>query len=319
MRDAALVPERRAMPPVQVVATGLEWPEGPVARQDGSVLITECARGVVSHVGPDGVAALFAQCGGGPAGLAVGPDGAIYVCNGGGTWFRDLDGLLQPWGASADYVAGRIERIDPTTGAVRVLYSACDGRPLSSPNDIVFDQDGGFWFTDLGKTRGRTRDFGAVYYARPDGSHITQAIFPLDTPNGIGLSPDGSILYVAETITARLWAFDITAPGTVRAADSRWRKGRLMVGLPGLAAFDSLAVQADGAVCVATLLDGGITRVSADGTRAEHIALPDTYVTNLCFGGPGLRTAFVTLSSKRQLVTLAWDAAGLKPHFSGLP
>lgn len=314
----ALIPERRPTPPHQVLASGLEFPEGPVARADGSVVLTEVGRGVVSQVTADGTVRVLATCGGGPAGLAVGPDGAFYACNGGGTRFRDLDGLLQPWGASESYVAGRIERIDPETGGVHVLYTECDGRALSSPNDIVFDGDGGFWFTDLGKTRGRTRDFGAVYHARADGTSIRQAIFPLDTPNGIGLSPDGRTLYVAETITARLWAFEITGPGTVRAADSRWRKGRLMVGLPGLAAFDSLAVQADGAVCVATLLDGGITRISADGTRAEHIPFPDTYVTNICFGGPGLRMAFVTLSSKRQLVAVEWDAAGLNPHFSGL-
>ena len=318
MNQNALIPERRPGPEVRIIATGLEFPEGPVARPDGSVVLTEVGRGTVSRAGADGAVRVIADCGGGPAGLAVGPDGAIYACNGGGTRFRDLDGLLQPWGASESYTAGRIERIDPDTGQVKVLYTECDGRALSSPNDIVFDADGGFWFTDLGKTRGRTRDFGAVHYARPDGSHITQAIFPLDTPNGIGLSPDGRTLYVAETITARLWAFEITGAGTVRAADSRWRKGRLMVGLPGLAAFDSLAVQADGAVCVATLLDGGITRVAADGLKAEHIPFPDIYVTNICFGGTGLLTAYVTLSSKRQLVATGWDAAGLEPNFSGL-
>lgn len=302
-----------------ILAEGLMFPEGPVARPDGSVIVGEVAAGRLVQV-PEGGGdrRVIAQPGGGPGGIAVGPDGALYCCNGGGSRFRELDGLLQPWGAAADYAGGRIERIDPANGEVRVLYRGCGEHPLSSPNDLVFDADGGFWFTDLGKTHPRSRDRGGVYYARADGSAIVEAAFPLETPNGIALSPDGRTLYVAETITARLWAFDVLGPGALRLADSRWAKGRLLLGLPGLAGFDSMAVQQDGAICVATLLQGGITRVSPDGARVEHIALPDTYVTNLCFGGAGLRTAFVTLSSKRQLVAVPWDAPGLALHFSGL-
>jgi gluconolactonase len=86
-----------------------------------------------------------------------------------------------------------------------------------------------------------------------------------------------------------------------------------MVGLPGLAGFDSLALQADGAVCVATLVSGGITRAHADG-GTEHIGLPlhDPYTTNLCFAG---RTAFLTLGGRGVLLRAEWDAEGLAPHF----
>ena len=89
-----------------------------------------------------------------------------------------------------DYTGGRIERIDLETGEVEVLYDACDGEPLKGPNDIVFDATGGFWFTDHGKYRGRDRDRTGVFYARADGSSIEEKIFPLEGPNGIGLSPD---------------------------------------------------------------------------------------------------------------------------------
>src|SRR5208337_4829551 len=84
------------------------------------------------------------------------------------------------------------------------------------PNDIVFDQHGGFWFTDLGKVRARDQDRGAVYYARADGSLLVEVIQPMVHPNGIGLSPDGDTLYVAESLTGRLWAFEITGPGEIR-------------------------------------------------------------------------------------------------------
>jgi gluconolactonase len=305
---------RRPEPAFRVVTTGLGFPEGPVALADGSVLLSELARACVTRVHPDGSQSPVAKRPGSPNGLAIGPDGALYCCNGGGAAFRELDGILQPWGASADFAGGWIERIDPATGEGRVLYRSCDDQPLSAPNDIVFDAHGGFWFTDLGQALARVRQRGGVYYARADGSFIRAALYPAETPNGIGLSPDGRWLYVAETVTGRIWAYEVTEPGQLRLRDSRWARGELLAAPGGIIGYDSLAVQADGAVCVATLVDGGITRVSADGRTVEHIALPDMYVTNLAFGGAEMRTAFVTLSSTGRLVAIDWDAPGLVLH-----
>jgi gluconolactonase len=298
------------------MATGLGFPEGPVALADGSVMLCEIAASAITRIWPGGRKTRVARTTGNPNGLAVGPDGALYACNNGGMAFRELDGILQPWGASEGFDGGWIERIDPATGEIRILYRDCDGHRLSAPNDIVFDKHGGFWFTDLGQARPRVRERGGVYYAKADGSAINAAIFPVETPNGIGLSPDGRWLYVAETVTARLWAYEILEPGVVRLRDSRWARGELLAAPGGLLGFDSLAVQADGAICVATLVDGGVLRVSPDGARVEHIPLPDMYVTNLCFGGPDLRTAFVTLSSTGRLVSVPWDEPGLGPHFA---
>src|ERR1700682_5397795 len=58
-------------------------------------------------------------------------------------------------------------------------------------------------------------DRAAVYYARTDGSLIREAIYPIMTPNGVGLSPDGRTLYVTETETSRVWSFAITGDGEV--------------------------------------------------------------------------------------------------------
>jgi gluconolactonase len=300
-------------PRCTVIADGLAFPEGPVALPDGSVMLSEIAARRVVHILPDGRRRVVAEPDGGPNGLAVGPDGALYCCNGGGTRFRDRNGITEPLGASDDWSGGRIERIVPATGHVERLYDACDGHPLSSPNDLVFDAQGGFWFSNLGKVRGRTRDLGGIHHARADGGGITEPIFPLEAPNGVGLLPGDAGLAVAETVTARLWRFDLTAPGAARVADDRWAKGTLLAGLPGLAGFDSLAVQQDGAVCVATLITGGITRVQPDG-GVEHIALPvhDPYTTNLCFLG---RTAFITLGGRGLLLRAEWDAPGLPLHF----
>jgi sugar lactone lactonase YvrE len=102
------------------------------------------------------------------------------------------------------------------SGAVSVVYRECGGRSLTGPNHIVFDQDGGFWFTDHGKLRPRDRDRGGIYYATIDGKSIREIVFPLDAPNGIALSPDGTRLYVAESFTARVWAWDVMGPGELR-------------------------------------------------------------------------------------------------------
>ncbi len=205
--------------------------------------------------------------------------------------------------------------MDLATGAVEVLYRECDDRRLNGPNDLVFDGLGGFYFTDLGKVRARDQDRGAVYYARADGSAIREVVFPIFTPNGVGLSPDGATLYVAETETARLWAFDLVGPGEIRRHPfPSPHGGRLLVGLPGYHRFDSLAVDAAGNICVATLVEGGITVVSPDGTSVHRVPMPERWVTNICFGGPELRTAYVTLSSTGRLVSLPWDGPGLPLH-----
>jgi len=300
----------------RILATGLRFPEGPVAMPDGSVALVEIARGTVTRVASDGAVSVIATPGGGPNGLALGPDDALYCCNNGGFAWIDDGKLLRPTFQPSAYSGGRIERIDPATGAVAPLYESCEGRKLRGPNDLVFDTEGGFYFTDLGKNRAHDRDHGGVYYARADGSRIVEIAFPVLTPNGIGLSPDGKTLYVAETETSRLWAFDIIGPGKVEKHPfPSPHGGRLVIGLPGYQRFDSLAVAASGNICVATLITGAITIVSPDGRVLSQPRLPDPMTTNICFGGPDLRTAFITLSGTGRLAVLDWPEPGLPLAF----
>jgi len=294
----------------EVVCRGLRFPEGPIALPDGDVLLVEIARGTLTRISPDGEMRVVANLGGGPNGAALGPDGRCYVCNNGGFQWIEREGLLYPGEQPDDYSGGRIEAVDLGTGKVTTLYTECDGRPLRGPNDLVFDRSGGFYFTDHGKTRPRERDRTGVFYARPDGSSIREVVFPLEGPNGIGLSPDETELYVAETMTARLWAYPIVEPGELS------RERRLLQGIDGFHLYDSLAVDAEGNVCVATLVNGGISILSPTGAAARFVPLPDLLTTNICFGGPDLRTAYVTLSSTGQLVRLPWETAGLKLNFT---
>ena len=179
------------MAEMREITSGLQFPEGPVCMADGSVLLVEIRRGTLTRVLPDGSQKIVADLGGGPNGAAIGPDGACYVCNNGGFEWHDVGPITIPGDQPADYRGGSIQRVDLATGDITTLYSECDGHPLCGPNDIVFDPQGGFWFTDHGKTRARDRDRTGIYYALPDGSKIEEKIFPSDSPNGSGLSPDG--------------------------------------------------------------------------------------------------------------------------------
>jgi gluconolactonase len=301
---------------MRVMATGLRFPEGPVAMSDGSIVLVEIERGTVTRVDPDGSVSVVAETGGGPNGLAIGPDGAFYVCNNGGFAWRTEEGYLRPAGVPDDYAGGRIERIDPNTGDVTVLYDHCGPHRLLGPNDLVFDDWGGFYFTDLGKSRARDRDWGGVYYAMCDGSLIQEVAHPVLTPNGIGLSPDGDTLYVAETETARLWAFDVLGRGVLgKIPFPSPHGGRLVAGLGGFQRFDSLAVMESGNICVATLVNGCVSIIDPMSGLIEQVEMPDLFCTNICFGGEDMQTAYITLSGTGQLVAVDWNEPGLRLNY----
>ena len=195
-----------------------------------------------------------------------------------------------------------------------MIYTECDGVPLRGPNDIVFDKQGGFWFTDMGKGYGRQKDRGALFYATIDGAHIEQIVFPIETPNGVGLSPDEDMVYVAETQGARLWGWEIEAPGKLKGRAQTGQKA--FIGSPsGLCFFDSMAVEADGTVCVATITNGGISRINPQDGSIRHVPTGDAMTTNICFGGEDLKTAYITASSSGTLVKTEWDTPGTPLNF----
>jgi gluconolactonase len=297
----------------EILAEGLEFPEGPIAMPDGSVILVEIKRQTLSRVW-NGKIEVIAELGGGPNGAALGPDGAAYVCNNGGFVWHDVGGLTVPGHAAADYTTGRIERVDLSTGKFERVYERIGEHRLCGPNDIVFDKSGGFWFTDLGKGYARSRDRGGLYYARPDGALLKEAAYGHVGLNGVGLSPDEKVVYCAETETGKLWAFDITGEGEVAPAPLGLA-GRVVAVQPAHVYFDSLAVQANGDVCVATILNGGITTITPAGV-STHTPFPDLIVTNICFGGADLRDAYITLSSTGKLIKTRWPEPGLKLNFA---
>jgi len=310
------------------ITSGLQFPEGPVALDDGSVLVVEITRGKLSRVKTDGSIQVVAHCGGGPNGAALGPDGKVYICNNGGFRTRripvqslgvpgyDSGEIEVPSGHPPDYHGGSIQRVNLSTGKVEDLYTECDGRRLCAPNDLVFDVHGGFWFSDHGQTRARERDRTGVFYAMADRSSIREAIFPVDGANGVGLSPDGKTLYAAETYTTRLRKWTVISPGRVPdEAGILPFRGEVLYDPPGNRLWDSLAVEACGNICIATIVQGGITVVSPAGELVEFVPMPDLLTTNICFGGADLTTAFVTLSGIGRLVAVDWPRPGLRLNY----
>ena len=207
----------QALPPVdvdwcsvpddlEIVAEGLDFPEGPIACADGTLLVVEVRGGRLMRVFPTGGLEIVADLGGGPNGAALGPDGAIYICNNGGLPWSQLDdgswypvdrrtGSMTP----AGYAGGWIERVDPSSGDITRLIERVDGTVLSAPNDIAFDRAGDLWFTDTGKTGIGTTVLGAVYRARADGSEVERFATGLLGPNGIGFAPTADRVYVSDT------------------------------------------------------------------------------------------------------------------------
>ena len=299
----------------EVLADGLGFPEGPVVLGDGGVLAVDIEGGRVVRV-VDGVVSVVASPGGGPNGLALRDRLTAVVANNGGFLWTTVNGHRIPIDHATHtneppgFGGGWIEEIDLATGRTTRLHDSLDGRPLRGPNDLVFDSVGGLWFTDHGKGRLESVDRGGLYYAAPDGA-LTRVAFPLLGPNGVGLSPDGQVVYVAETYTGRLWAWDLSEPGRVAPAAGSLavrHGGRCVAATPY--SFDSLAVEADGRIAIGAIADGIVT-VTPDGREVDVHPIPGDVTTNIAFGGSDMQTAVITLSRSGQLVTCRWPRPGL--------
>lgn len=302
------------------VRTGLEFPEGPVYLKDGSLLFVQIKKQELSRLYKNGELETVAKLPGGPNGLAMGPDGKAYICNNGGVYsfkeVKDSKGrdVVLPGPLPDGYVGGSIQTVDLGTGKVETLYDSCCGERLLAPDDIVFDEHGGFWFTCTGFQDKHQIRKGGVYYATTDGKSITQAA-QITMANGIGLSPDGGILYVSDTIFGRLWALEIDKSSRGKLKPGPMPDvipGKVIGTLPGFQWLDSLKVEADGRICVGTLFRGGITIFDPKTGGTEFVCADDICTTNLCFGGSDMQDVWVTSSSRGRILKARWPRPGLK-------
>lgn len=278
---------------MEIIAEGLKFPEGPVVMADGSVIVVETFGGCVTRCW-NGRKEVVATPGGGPNGAAIGPDGALYLCNNGG---------FGPGYFAGPENVGRIERIDLATGRCEWIYEACDGRKLSAPNDLMFDVEGNLWFSDFGQLEEHGKKYGGLYCCRADGSAITRIVDRASAYNGVGISPDMRSVYVADTIEARIYAVE-------RKIEAQ--KPRFVATVPGKVSLDSFAMSAAGNICVATIGEhGAISTVTPEGA-VSSVAMEDHLTTNIAFGGADMRDAYITWSLRGELVKMRWAEAGMR-------
>lgn len=298
----------------RIIASGLAFPEGPISLPDGSILIAEIAAGRVSRYHPDFGISLVVKTGGGPNGLAIGPDGALYICNNGGLKYDK--GPLSV-GPADDYRGGSIQRFDFKTGSHTTIYDSFEGQRLSSPNDIIFDSTGGFYFSDIGKRFPHSRHHGGIYYATVGERYIRRVVYPHLSPNGLALSSDGRFLYVSDTESARIISYEIERPGHIKTnTNNSFFGGDLLFSLPHIGKFDSMALDASGSIVIGTLGAGVITVVSGDGKNAYQINVDDKYPTNICFSCSSQKKAYITAAEKGILIEMDWPCSGQELHFS---
>lgn len=326
----------------EVIASGLQYPEGPAFLSDGSLAVVEVKGGNLVRFAQSAGAwtkQATVPLGGSPNGAAPGPDNSLWICNSGGFEFLSIplsaNGLSWtlnvPTVAPSNYTGGSLQKVDLATNAVStVCPSNSVPQGLRGPDDLVFDSAGGLWFNDYGKTIGSARDITGVYYL-PAGSQ--QPILKIPnriSPNGIALSPAGDCLYVAETNSRWVmsWQLDPAQPGTIIPSKATLDGSIPLAPMPEFGEPDSMALDEEGNLYVATLVTkglspvtpGGITVFSPDGKQLQYIPIntpiPDPLPSNICFGGPDRKTAFITLGGTGQIVTCRMPIAGLRHQFS---
>lgn len=292
----------------RVVASGLRFPEGPSWLGGGAVAVAEMQGGAVSRVDPDGTTTVLGPLGGGPNGTAAGAGGAVYVANNGGLsatptgyWHAD-----QPFD-------GCVQRVDPD-GTVTVVAADLPGPAPHRPNDLCFGPDRRLYVTDSHnwedlRNLGPGRILAVSDGGTSGGTVALLAELPA-LPNGIGFGPGADRLFVAQSMTRTILAYDWPPPGGRLGAPVAFCK--LPAGSP-----DGFCFDADGNLYVCGSIGHAIHVFDAAGQLRRTIETePGTQPTNCCLGGDG--TLYVTYSMTGELVGYDLGVAPLPLHEGGV-
>jgi len=287
------------------VATALALTEGPTVDAQGNVYFSEILSQRILKLGTDGVLSVFREPSNLANGLLIDPQGRLIAAEGAPSATAQRSGLN---------LTGkpRITRTDLATGAIEVLAEQHEGKPLVGPNDVTIDGKGRLYFTDM--------QGGAVYRIDAPGKLARILSAPeIERPNGIQISPDDRTLYLVEANGAEggarmIRAYDLMPDGTVRNM-------RVFYNFyPGRGA-DGISVDVQGNVYAsagmhstrgtAETLDTqcGVYVISPEGKLLRFIPIPEDYITNNAFGGPDMKTLYVTAG--KTLFKIQNETAGL--------
>lgn len=262
---------------IELIKDGFEGTEGPIAAPDGSLLFTETRANRITRIAADDTTTTFLENSNGSNGLAYNRKGELVTVQ----VNKPRVGIVYPLGKE------------------KTLAEQFEGVPFLRPNDLVLSSKrGDIYFTDSGAApapatanHSAASPRPAVYRINAKGK-LTRVANDIERPNGIQLSPDEKVLYVANTWGEHLLAYDIKKDGSVGARRNfakldGFRKGDNGVYSSGA---DGLAVDAKGRVYVAST--AGIQVFDARGQALGTIALPKA-PQNLAFAGKDRKTLYV--------------------------
>jgi gluconolactonase len=296
-----VVPTRAAAQQVEI-ATSVAFTEGPAVDRDGTVYFTEMVAQRIMKLTAAGVLSTFREHSNNANGLLVDPQGRLIACEGAESQRTGVRQTFKP----------QITRTDLRTGKMDVLADNYQGKPFVGPNDVTIDAKGRLYFTDL--------TGGAVY--RIDGPRQLARILAapdIQRPNGIQISPDDKQLYLIEANGAEggarmIRAYDLHADGTV---------GNMRVHYnfyPGRSA-DGMSIDTEGNLYASAGMNQlrgtsetldtktGVYVISPQGKLLTFIPIPEDFITNNAFGGPDMKTLYVTAG--KTLYKVRTEIAGL--------
>jgi len=247
---------------VEKAAHGFRYTEGPVWSREGYLLFSDVPAGKIMKHAPDGATVVYRDTSNGASGNALDAQGRLYTC---------------------ETHARRVTRTDKK-GRIEVLADKWDGKRLNAPNDIVVAKSDHVYFTDpaFGNQQDtRELDFYGVYHITPKGQ-LSVIARPTGRPNGITLSPNGRILYVANSDERNIRAYDVGHDGEVSGE-------RVFVsGIDGIP--DGMRTDEKGNLYVAAR---GIAVYTPEGRPLATIPLGET-PSNCAFGDPDFQTLYIT-------------------------
>jgi gluconolactonase len=254
--------------------------EGPCFDSEGNLYVVDIPFGRVFRIAPDGSWSLVIEYDGEPNGLAMHQDGRIFI---------------------TDYRKG-ILALCPRTGLVESILTRRNSESFKGVNDLVFARNGDLYFTDQGQS-GLHDPTGRVFRYRPDG-HLDCLIQNGPSPNGLALSPEENVIFVAMTRDNSVWRIPLLSDGTTA------KVGRF-ASFHGTSGPDGMAMDSAGNLLVAHASLGKVFVLDSEGYEIAHIRSNcGTTTTNVTFGGKNKKTVFITESHTGSVLTTEWHVPG---------